>query len=288
MARTSQRLPTNVAGDFFVDETCIDCGTCRWMVPSVYDRSGDYSRVYHQPDPGDENRSALEALIACPTASIGTQQRHEIAPVLQGFPLPITDEVFHCGYHSKMSFGATSYLIRRPEGNLMIDSPRWSPALAQRIAACGGVRFLFLTHKDDVADHARYAAFFGCERILHEGDLTGATQTVERILKGDEPQALSEDLLLIPVPGHTRGSTCLLYKNRYLFSGDHLFWDRHRERVYASKRVCWYDVESLAQSVQRIGDYSFEWLLPGHGARIHLSRSAMKKQVQSCWKELTS
>ena len=31
------RRPENVPGDLFVDHTCIDCDTCRWMAPGVFD-----------------------------------------------------------------------------------------------------------------------------------------------------------------------------------------------------------------------------------------------------------
>lgn len=31
---------------------------------------------------------------------------------------------------------------------------------------------MFLTHQDDVADHAKWAARFGCERIIHEDDVS--------------------------------------------------------------------------------------------------------------------
>ncbi|XP_015064361.1 uncharacterized protein LOC107009532 [Solanum pennellii] len=30
---TEARRPQNVSGEFFVDHTCIDCDTCRWMAP---------------------------------------------------------------------------------------------------------------------------------------------------------------------------------------------------------------------------------------------------------------
>ncbi len=32
--------------------------------------------------------------------------------------------VYHCGYHSEKSFAACSYLITRPGGNVMVDTPR--------------------------------------------------------------------------------------------------------------------------------------------------------------------
>ena len=31
----------------------------------------------------------------------------------------------------------------------------------------GGVRYMFLTHRDDVAEHGKWAEALGAERILH-------------------------------------------------------------------------------------------------------------------------
>jgi glyoxylase-like metal-dependent hydrolase (beta-lactamase superfamily II) len=43
------------------------------------------------------------------------------------------------------------------------------------------------------------------------------------------------------VPGHTRGSACLLYRETYLFSGDHLDWNPKGNGLQAFREVCWYD-----------------------------------------------
>ena len=55
-------------------------------------------------------------------------------------------------------------------GNVLIDSPRFATQLVRKIDEMGGVRRMFLTHKDDVADHDRFAARFNCERIMHADD----------------------------------------------------------------------------------------------------------------------
>ncbi len=49
MADKSKRLARNVAGEFYVDSTCINCDTCRQLAPDVFDESGDFSFVYAQP-----------------------------------------------------------------------------------------------------------------------------------------------------------------------------------------------------------------------------------------------
>jgi glyoxylase-like metal-dependent hydrolase (beta-lactamase superfamily II) len=128
----------------------------------------------------------------------------------------------------------------------------------------GGARWMFLTHRDDVADHARWSEALGCERVLHARDVTAGTREVERQLEGDEPVALDEDLLAIPVPGHTRGSTALLYRGRDLFSGDHL-WGDAAGRLGASRSVCWWSWEAQTRSMARLLEHRFERVLPGHG-----------------------
>ena len=71
MATLARSYPENTPGDFFVDDTCIDCDLCRQIAPSVFRDAGDYSVVYHQPDTTDESKRAGMALVACPTGSIG-------------------------------------------------------------------------------------------------------------------------------------------------------------------------------------------------------------------------
>lgn len=44
-----------------------------------------------------------------------------------------TENVFHLVMASEASYGAVSYLIRRPEGNIMMDSPRFDVKLLKRI-----------------------------------------------------------------------------------------------------------------------------------------------------------
>jgi glyoxylase-like metal-dependent hydrolase (beta-lactamase superfamily II) len=37
--------------------------------------------------------------------------------------------------------------VRPGKGNVLVDSPRFNPALAKRIEELGGVKYIFLTHK---------------------------------------------------------------------------------------------------------------------------------------------
>lgn len=282
MARLNRRRPENAAGDVYVDSTCIDCDTCRWMAPTVFNRQAGQSAVFHQPQTPAERQAALQALLACPTASIGTiEPPVDMKAIQASFPLPVTDTVFHCGYHAESSFGAASYLIQRPEGNVLVDSPRFAPPLVKQLEALGGVRYLYLTHRDDVADHRKFREHFGCDRILHQADLSASTQDIEMPLQGNDPFDLAPDLRIIPVPGHTQGHTVLLYQ-RVLFTGDHLAWSPSLGHLHAFRRACWYSWPKLIESMKSLQAYAFEWVLPGHGRRYHADAATMRQQLDQC------
>jgi glyoxylase-like metal-dependent hydrolase (beta-lactamase superfamily II)/ferredoxin len=284
MAAVTQRLPENVAGDFYVDASCIDCDACRQIAPETFRDHGEQSSVYRQPETADDTHRALMALIACPTASIGTLTHHNVRAAIDAYPQRISENVYFCGFTSEASFGAWSYLIVRPEdegGNVLVDSPRYASQLVKRIAALGGVRQMFLTHSDDIADHEKFAKRFNCERIMHAADGARA-RGIERIIEGESEVALDEELRVIPVPGHTRGHMVLLYRDKYLFTGDHLAWSPARESLTAFRSVAWFSWKEQTRSMEKLLGKRFEWVLPGHG-RIHEDTAdGMQTHLRRC------
>ncbi len=282
MADLSKRLPHNVPGEFFVDDTCIDCDQCREVAPGVFRDAGGEATVHRQPDTAALRTSALQALLTCPVGSIGTLHRPELKAAIASFPLPVDENVFFCGYSSRNSFGASSYLIRREGGNVLMDSPRFTGPLVRRLEELGGVRWMILSHIDDIADHARFRRHFGCERVLHQREIRSGIADIEHQPTGDEPVSLDSELLLIPTPGHTRGHQVLLYRDRYLFSGDHLWYSPVRRRLAASRRHCWYSWPEQIESMERLRSRRFEWVLPGHGRRHHATAAGMQRSLTAC------
>ncbi len=280
MANPSKRLETNVEGNFFVDSTCIDCDTCRQLAPTTFVEKGDYSTVFHQPESAEQEFSAYQALIACPVGSIGTINKNPelFSKAQASFPLRMDKSVFYVGFNSEKSFGANSYLIKHPEGNWLVDSPRYLKPLVQAFEELGGIHYIFLTHKDDVAEAARYANAFGATRIIHQADAS-AMPEAERIIHGEDTLHVEPGFHCIPVPGHTKGSMVLLYQNRFLFSGDHLWWNRDIQQLGTPENLVWNDAQ-LEKSVKKLLNYSFEWLLPGHGDRIRLPQREMQSSLE--------
>jgi glyoxylase-like metal-dependent hydrolase (beta-lactamase superfamily II)/ferredoxin len=280
MANPRQRLDTNVQGNFFVDATCINCDTCRQLAPDSFQEVGECSAVTMQPESDERLHQAYQALLACPVGSIGTERsdKTRLQQAISSFPLLLEAGVFYCGFNSQKSFGANSYFIRHSEGNWLVDSPRYIKHLVDAFERMGGLRYIFLTHEDDVADAARYAARFGATRIIHRAD-AAAMRDAEWVVDGSEVIPLTPQFNLIPVPGHTPGSSALLYDERFLFTGDHLWWEPETRSLQAPRRLVWRSRE-MVQSLEKLLDYRFEWVLAGHGDRNKLNPEAMRRQLR--------
>lgn len=278
MADPARRLAANASGPLFVDASCIDCDACRQLAPATFEERGDHSAVAAQPRDEHQLAAALRALVACPVGAIGDAEHRPVRDAVAAFPLPIDGPVSYLGFNARDSYGANAYLLEHRGGHWMIDSPRWTPSLVRALEARGGVRYVFFTHRDDVADGARYARHFGAQRIIHARD-RAAMPDAEIVLDGDEAIAFA-DVTVIPTPGHTRGH-CVLHHGTYLFTGDHLAWDRRRARAVAFCDVCWYDWRTLLRSVEKLLPYEIEWILPGHGERGRAAAAAMRESLRA-------
>jgi glyoxylase-like metal-dependent hydrolase (beta-lactamase superfamily II)/ferredoxin len=280
MANFKKRVPENAPGDFFVDSTCIDCDACRQIAPAVFGEAAATSFVKSQPASSAERRQAIQALLSCPTGSIGCLGNDDVKAVTKDFPLLLEQPVYYCGYNSPKSYGGNSYFVKHADGNWLIDSPKFVVPLIRRLEELGGVAQIFLTHRDDVADAQRYAKHFGSRRIIHREELSSQPDA-EDFLDGTGPWELASGFLAIFTPGHTKGHCVLLFRERFLFTGDHLDWDRDARHLAASEDYCWHSWPQQAESMGRLAAYRFEWVLPGHGQRVRLPSAEMQQQILS-------
>lgn len=278
MANLRRKVAQSIDGLFFVDDTCIDCDTCRELAPMVFGDAPGSSAVLHQPVSSDDILAASRALVACPVGSIGTTEKIDLASAFATLPLEIEPNVYYNGFASPDSFGASSYFIRHPDGNWLIDSPKYQQHLVKRFDEWGGISYVFLSHQDDIADADRYASHFGAKRIIHRAELR-AQPEAELVLDGEEPVAFGNDFLVIPTPGHTRGH-CVLLFNGILFSGDHLWWSRRRGSLNAGRSVCWYSWSEQRRSMQKLLRYDIRAVLPGHGERVIMGPEGINVQLE--------
>ncbi len=73
MAEYTEKNPLNSSGKYYNDLSCIDCGMCPDIAPTLFTRDNDegLSYVFKQPETEEEMQLAEEALESCPTESIG-------------------------------------------------------------------------------------------------------------------------------------------------------------------------------------------------------------------------
>jgi hypothetical protein len=161
-----------------------------------------------------DRRAALHALVSCPTGSIGTRGHDSPKSVMGDFPMLIEEPVYYCGFNSPKSYGGNSYFIRHPEGNWLVDSPKFLPQLVRQFDEFGGIANIFLTHRDDVADAERYARHYQARRFIHRAELS-SQPTAEAVFDGDEPLELAPGFVAVPTPGHTQGHCALLFNQRF-------------------------------------------------------------------------
>ena len=74
-----------------------------------------------------------------------------------------------------------------------------------------------------------------------------------------------------------------------MFTGDHLAWsDELAPDGGLIALRSWYSWPEQTQSMRRLLDYRFEWVLPGHGRRVHLPADVMHSKLKDCVERMSS
>lgn len=306
-----------------MNDKCINCAACSLFAPRSFSRSAAYHVVYQQPESSHEVQQARQALLACPVAAIRLETHAEwrmsnpeweekdqkLVDQLSGkdgevlpFPRPFLDDipdVYWVGYHNSASFGAVPYLFRTSSNTwIMVDTPKYGSSAIQAITSLTGPQgpdFLFLTHVDDTADHAKWADHFAphLRRIFHAGDLGRhnwlGDKTLENVeilldnhqnsdelvvfsLEGERKYNVEWDEITEPVivhtPGHSPGSISLYYNAgancKILFSGDTYAFSTRTQTMSGFPRYG-HDRKLQAIILEKLSDLDFNVVAPGHG-----------------------
>lgn len=121
-----------------------------------------------------------------------------------------------------------AFLLQRPAGNLVVYNAPGLDSAAGEIGDLGGATRQLLSHGHEAMFGARD---LGAPVFLHEGDRSEAARSLPVAGTFAERQRIDDDFELIPIPGHTPGSTAFLWdsgSHRFLFSGDSV-WIDHGE-----------------------------------------------------------
>lgn len=160
------------------------------------------------------------------------------------------------------SFGGVSYLIRGESCSFMVDVPEYVEQNIRFIEENDPSEFIFLTHRDDVADAEMFREKFGAALIIQESEKY-AVKLPDLTFK-DSLEI--RDAQIIHTPGHSPGSSCLLYSKRgIMFTGDHVVVCNGKLAV---EDFSWtYDYAKQIESANKLLCYEFEYMLCGHGGR---------------------
>ena len=146
---------------------------------SLFTEAHGASVVQRQPDAGEETEAWLAAQ-ACPTIV----DRHGLAPPSPRAAVPAGGRAGLGRVRPGLLLGgqlrASAWFVVRPAGNVLVDSPRFTEALAGPIAELGGIDHVALTHRDDVADAHRWAERFGARTWIHADDRSAAPWATRR------------------------------------------------------------------------------------------------------------
>ncbi|AFZ49890.1 MBL fold metallo-hydrolase [Dactylococcopsis salina] len=125
---------------------------------------------------------------------------------------------------NRETLGGTSYLILGKDGNILVDCPGWNETQKSFLSDLGGVRWLFITHRDGMSQVGKIQNDLGCEVVIQEQEaylLPNVTVTpfAEEITLGEGTG--------IWTCGYSPGASCLYvpFHGGVLFSGRHLLTD---------------------------------------------------------------
>ncbi|KAE9455543.1 hypothetical protein C3L33_12555, partial [Rhododendron williamsianum] len=180
---------------------------------------------------------------------------------------------------------------------LRLNDPRYTQRLASKIETMGGVRYMFLTHKDDVADHEKCPRY--TQRLASKIETMGGVRYmflthkyVEMTLHKFPLQTLLDDLISFSVTrddvaDHEKWSK----RFRFFYADVEIKlegngpWNLGRdiELVYtpghSEVSACACHIPMQLKSVRLLLELDFEWILPGHGRRAEFRDYEEKNSV---------
>ncbi|AGY59928.1 MBL fold metallo-hydrolase [Gloeobacter kilaueensis] len=170
---------------------------------------------------------------------------------------------------NRHTLGGTSYLLVATAANglgcnWLVDCPAWSEVNRLQIEQAGGIGAVFVTHRGAIGELEAFCRHFQVAAWIQEQEaylLLARELTVHTFA---ERTQLDTGLTALWTPGHSPGSSCLLWQAHggVLFSGRHLLPDGRGNvgPVQTAKTFHW--PRQLA-SAERLGPLNYRHVCPG-------------------------
>jgi len=245
---------------------------------------GNFTEVGKAINSQEEHEAVRRAIFSCPMKAIRWIEQpkkslRSSSPLYEGYPKLIEDNVYYMGFSDKTTFGCAGFFIHGKDGpNILIDPPIAHPQLVNAVKRMGGVQHLLFTHKDHTGNQAVWHEATGAPRLMHTKDVVytknnhspfPVTKDFEMLLKLKPLESMTLEgvpgFIIMSTPGHTPGSLIFIYKSKFLFTGDSLAFSQAKGHLHAHRIQCWQDWGTQITSLSGLQEYSFQWVLPGHG-----------------------
>jgi hypothetical protein len=199
---------------------------------------------------------------------------------------PITDTLYQS--EPEHPFGnnvkTCAYLLKRPDGNILMFSSGTLPRVEVRIRELGGIARQYLNHRDEASESCDWVRrTFDAPLTCHEAEREAIAESCTVDHTFDRETELHPDLRAIPTPGHCPGSTCYLWQapdgRRCLFTGDTLFLNDAQWRVFVRLGTNAEMISSLRRIASLEPDVVVPGLFIGDTAYSTIDPPAFKQQM---------
>ncbi|MFJ4194159.1 MBL fold metallo-hydrolase [Pseudomonas sp. NPDC089534] len=187
--------------------------------------------------------------------------------------------------HPFLGVTSHAYLLTTNSGNILFYS---SGTLEYRaIDALGGVRFQFLSHRDEAGPELhKIKKHFRSHTLCHrlEAPSVGKYTSVDEVF--DQAEVRLGNIEVIPTPGHTNGSVCFFVRSphgkNYLLTGDTLYmsngaWESRINRGDGGSKA------DLIESLKRLQTLSPDVVI----SSASVGHAPFKEVTATEWRSIT-
>lgn len=164
------------------------------------------------------------------------------------------------------TLGGTAYLIVEKVGNILVDSPAWNQTNQQFLLKQGGVRWLFITHRNGIGQTQAIQQSCHCEILIQEQEAYLLPEVA--VTAFEQEIHFAPQFTGIWTPGYSPGSACLDYQSQggVLFTGRHLLPNQQGQLtpLRMAKTFHWFrQLRSLEMLCDRFTPHTLNYLFPG-------------------------
>ena len=191
---------------------------------------------------------------------------------------------------NRETLGGTAYFILGKAGNILVDCPAWNAQeksfFIEFFQQQGGVRWLFLTHRDGMSQVRQLQSDLDCEVVIQEQEAyllpeVKVTSFVEEIALGEATGLWT--------CGYSPGASCLYVPvhGGVLFSGRHLLVDPNGNLALMTSRKTFHwrrQVRNVKKLQERFSPETLCYICPGANTGFLRGKRLVEKAYEQLFR----